>query len=174
MKKFSDIITKNEFRFPDFFFFNKELNYNKFLFFDFPLFSDKEFANEFSNILILNNYLELNIFTSVSDSPVVNVDVVNNNLTDIGKIIYEKEINLTGVVITPHNLSWCAAQYYPVDWGVFAFNTHNKKAKSLFDSLDKDWFVTIYQLQKSLNDKSSPLYEEFGKEGIEAILNNYA
>ena len=42
----------------------------------------------------------------------VNVDVVNNNLTDIGKIIYEKEINLTGVVITPHNLSWCAAQYY--------------------------------------------------------------
>ena len=61
--------------------------------------------NEFSNILILNNYLELDIFTSVSDSPVVNVDVVNNNLTDIGKIIYEKDINLTGVVITPHNLS---------------------------------------------------------------------
>ncbi len=30
MKKFSDIMTKNEFRFPDFFFFNKELNYNKF------------------------------------------------------------------------------------------------------------------------------------------------
>ena len=30
MKKFSDIMTKNELRFPDFFFFNKELNYNKF------------------------------------------------------------------------------------------------------------------------------------------------
>lgn len=61
MKKFSDIMTKNEFRFY-FLFFNKELNYNKFLFFDFPLFSDKEFANEFSNILILNNYLEFKIF----------------------------------------------------------------------------------------------------------------
>ena len=74
----------------------------------------------------------------------------------------------------PPDLSWCAAQYYSVDWGVFAFDTYNKKSQSLFDSLDKDWFVTIYQLQKSLNDKSSPLYEEFGKEGIEAILNNYA
>lgn len=35
------------------FFFNKELKYNKFLFFDFPLFSNKEFTDEFSNILIL-------------------------------------------------------------------------------------------------------------------------
>ena len=150
------------------------MKYNKFLFFDFPLFSNKEFTDEFSNILILNNYLELDIFTSVSDSPVVNVDVVNNNLPDIGKIIYEKEINFTGVVITPHNLSWCAAQYYPVDWGVFAFNTHNKESQSLFDSLDKDWFVTISQLKKSLHDRSSFLYDEFGEDGITAILNNYA
>lgn len=175
MHKFSKIMAEKEFRFPEFFFFNKELNYNRFLFFDFPLFNDKAFADKFRANLISTNYLELNIFTSTNEHPVINIDVLNNDLNSISKIIYEKEYNFTGVVITPCcDLSWCAAQYFPVDWGVFAFNIFNKKAKSLFDSLDKNEFVTISQLQEALNDQSSCLYEEFGKDGIEAILKTYA
>ena len=171
MNKFSDLIISKEFSLPDYF-FNKK--YNNFLFFDFSLSNNYDFLKYFNQILLLNNYLEIDVYTSIYEDPVLSIDLEEKDIIPTIRKIYDEEYYFTGTVVIPPDLSWCAAQYYPVDWGVFAFNTHNKESQSLFDSLDKNWFVTISQLKKSLHDRSSFLYDEFGEDGITAILNNYA
>jgi len=171
MYKFSDLIIGKEFSLPDYF-FNKK--YNKFLFFDFSLSASYEFLRYFNQVLLLNDYLAIDIYTSIYEDPILSIDLEEKNIIPTIRKLYDEEYYFTGTVVIPPDLSWCAAQYYSVDWGVFAFDTHNKKSQSLFNSLDKDWFVTISQLKEALYDRSSFLYKEFGEDCIAAILNNYA
>ena len=68
MHKFSDLIIGKEFSLPDYF-FNKK--YDKFLFFDFSLSASYEFLRYFNQVLLLNDYLAIDIYTSIYEDPVL-------------------------------------------------------------------------------------------------------
>lgn len=128
----------------------------------------------FYDVLAASGCREFDVFTTTSESPVIHVDIANRQAEDVADIIHQQEYDFTGIVFAPSDLSWCAAQYFPVDWGVFAFNSGNEQALSLFNLIDKGWFASIEQLQQALKNEDSFLYEEFGAEGIELMLRHYA
>ena len=148
--------------------------YDKFLFFDIDLRYTLDLFDEIQSLS--EETAAIHIFYAETFEVLSSTWLGEKWSEKISSVVYEleKEKRPFGLVVLESNEGWVIVQDTPVNWGVFAFNSLDKKAFEIFNNIDKGWFLSIEDFQSAINDSSSRLREYFDVKFMEDLVLNFS
>lgn len=148
-------------------------DYDRFLFFDFPLRNEPSFLDEIQGLAA--DGAKIQIFYAKSLELLTETDHCESWSNAVSRI--DESLNrrgeMYGLVIADLDSGWLLAQHAPVEWGVFAFNSTSPSAQAILSSVHCDDFLSTDDFRLAIHDANSKLHEYFDQKFINEIVENY-